>query len=98
MPHSVTVEAYSSQTANAVPSFSSGVAYSGRVVNRVKMIRDARGQEKVSNTTIYLNATAAIGPRDRITLPSGYTPQQPVILRVDRIPDEDGLHHTVIYA
>lgn len=98
MPHSITVKPWSSQDKYGKPTFGTAKTYTGRVVNKVKKVLDINGEERVSNTIVYLNTTDRIDVRDEMTLPAGFVPQVPRIIRVDRFPDENGLHHTVIFA
>lgn len=97
LPHSITIEPYTGQNSAGEESYGSGIAYSGRVADKTKMIRTDAGIEKVTRTVAWLNTTTAISTRDRVTLPSGFTPNQPPLLRVDRIPDDEGMHHLVLY-
>src|SRR5690606_6285318 len=95
--HSIQIEPQTGITGDGEYAYGSAITYSGRIVNKVKRVTDFQGNERVSNTTIYVNATS-VNPLDRLTLPSGYEPQTPPMLRVDRIPDEKGIHHVVIYG
>ena len=97
MPHTLTLEVYSGTDGFGTPHFKSAVSLLGLVVQDVKKISDLRGQVKDSMTQIYLGTTTAIGVRDRLTLPSGFSPAAPSILRVARYSDKDGLHNTVVY-
>lgn len=98
MPHNITVAPWSSQNAYGEPTYGSAVSYTARVVGKMRMVRDANGTERVSTVTCYVATTASIGPKDKLTLPSGWTPASPPIIAVQRVSDESGDHHTVIYA
>lgn len=52
-------------------------------------------QEVVSTATVYCSGVPEWTGQDQITLPDGSTP---LILQVDTYPDEDGLHHQVVYV
>lgn len=98
MPHTITVAPWASQNAYGEPSYLSAVSYIARVQGKTRMVRDSTGVERVSTVTVYVATTAAIGPKDKLTLPSGWTPASPSIIAVQRVSDESGDHHTVIYA
>lgn len=101
MPHTVKIEPLRSVDAWGKPTYHgppSGGAYQALVVHRVRKVLDFKGVEAVSNVTVYTNTVDLIEHTARLTLPSGYVPQQPRIVRVERQADEYGLHHTVIYA
>ena len=90
MPHTVAIAPYSSQSKYGEPTYGAGVNYTAMVEQKARQVRDIDGQERVSMTTIYLNTTAAITPRDKLTLPSGFVPQIPPIINVHRLSDESG--------
>ena len=98
MPHTITVAPYSSDDRYGAPTFGTAVSYTALVQQKVRQVRNLAGEERVSMVTVYVNTTAAITPKDRLTLPAGFTPQTPPIISVARQSDESGLHHTVIYA
>jgi len=98
MPHEITVAPYSSQDRYGAPTFGTAVSYTALVQQKVRQVRDLAGEERVSMVTVYVNTTTAITPRDKLTLPAGFTPQTPPIISVARQSDESGLHHCVLYA
>lgn len=102
MQDTITIEPYSGQNVNQEDTYSAAVTYTCRVVGKRKIVRKPDGQEAVSNAQAWLDRLASIDPRSRITLPSRFTPQQPPILTVESLPDEDGTSgsgaHTVIYV
>ena len=98
LPHTITVTPYSSQNRYGEPTYGAAQSYKALVQQKVRQVRDLAGEERVSMVTVYVNTTAAITPRDKLTLPSGFTPQTPPIIQVARQSDEVGLHHCVIYA
>ena len=84
----ITINAYTGFDAYGSPTFSTvDTTYQAIVVQEVKMIRDKNGDEKVSNTQIYLPGTVIIHPEDIITLPDGTTL---LILGVPKYPNFDG--------
>lgn len=98
MPHTITIAPWSSQNAYGEPTYGAAVSYTARVQGKMQMVRDATGIERVSTVTVYVATTAAIGPKDRLVLPTGFSPASPPILAVARHSDENGDHHVVIYA
>ena len=98
MVHTVTLAPYISQNAYGEATWGTPVSYTARVQGKMRMVRDSLGVERVSTVTCYLATTAAISPKDKLTLPSGFLPASPPILAVERQADEHGDHHIVIYA
>jgi len=94
----VTVEPYASQDAYGAETYGSPVTYQARVVGKVRRITAASGEERVSTVTVYLVDSTGLTTRDRVTLPDGWTPSQPTILAVARVPDASGAEHEVLYA
>jgi len=78
----------------AQPSFGAPVSYRARVVRENRMVRSDTGEEQISRTHVWIFGIAGATPKDRITLPDG---TQPLIMTVDRYPDENGPHHEVVY-
>jgi len=98
MPHTLTVAPWTGHNAYGEATYGTAVSYTARVQGKMQMVRDAAGVERVSTVTCYVATTASIGPKDKLTLPSGWVPVSPPILSVQRVSDEGGDHHTVIYA
>lgn len=98
MAHTIQVAPYVSQNAYGEPTYSADVAYTARVQGKMRMVRDSQGVERVSTVTCYVATTAAISPKDKLTLPASFIPVSPPILAVERQSDEHGDHHVVIYA
>ena len=103
MPHTINRMPFDYVVAWGNKIYASGTYPSGqdlqaRVTNKVQRIIGRDGQEVVSNTEIWVAYTGLMVPEDLITLPAGFEPQTPTIIRVNRISDEDGFHHTKLYA
>ena len=102
MADTVTIEPYSGQNVNQENTYGASVSYTCRVVGKRKSVRRPNGQEAVSTAQVYLDRHVAVDPNSRITLPSRFTPQQPPILQVESLPDEDGTtgsgSHSVVYV
>ncbi len=103
MADSVTVEPRTGKNVNDEPTYSAAVSYVCRVEGEIKHVTDPMGNERVSTVQVYLDRyVSAMTPRDRVTLPSHWTPRQPPIVTVRHHGDEDGLigemSHTVIFC
>lgn len=102
MQDTITIEPYTGQNVNQESTYGASTSYTCRVVGKRTIVRRPNGQEAVSTAHAHLDRLAGIDPRSRITLPSRFTPQQPPILSVESLPDEDGTSgsgaHSVIYV
>lgn len=98
MPASITVEPYAAQDEYGTESYGAAVTYKAHIQGKTIKKISFSGEERVSNFQCYLNTATAISPRDRVTLPSGYSPQQPPIIAVGRHMDENGAHHVVLFV
>lgn len=96
-PHTITVEPYASVDAYGAYTYGTARTYRARVEGKNQLVMTGQGEESVSHITIYV-ASSSIGPKDRITLPSPFTPTVPNILDVRYVSDESGFHHAVVYA
>lgn len=97
----VTVTPYSSRDGWGAAS-GAGTAFSvgGRIEQDIKLIRDETGREVASRVALYLKPVKTSGEAytlsklDKITLPAGFSPQEPPILSVQPHYDETAvLHH-----
>ena len=88
-----------STTANlyGAPSFStSSVSYSAHVEIGDHVVVTAQNTEQVATATIYvMSSSATIGVQDKLTLANG---EEPVLLRVDTLTDNEGQHHVQIHT
>ena len=96
-PHTVTLEPFVSLDQYSAKTYGAAVTHRARVQGKTRMVRTMAGEEAVSHITVYL-APVSVSPQDRLTLPSPFLPTQPDILDVQRVSDEAGQHHVVIYA
>lgn len=96
LPHSISIEPYSSQDEYGEPSYGVAVTYRGRVEIKNMMVRDDFGKERVASGRIFLNTTSIPTTKDRVTLPSGYDPATPEILAVMPQENETGIDHIVL--
>jgi hypothetical protein len=90
MPQTVSIEVAAGQNEYGERTYGAPVEVRARVEGRTRVVTTMTGEERVSTSTVYLGEVVCVGPNDRITLPAGYTPQQPEILAIERMPDEKG--------
>ena len=95
--HSVQIAEPLGTNAYGELSYNVNVPYKARITGVVKTVTDINGREKVAMYKVFLKTNKLIDPTSKITLPSGYTPQQPKILSIGSFPDEIGNHHTVLF-
>ena len=97
MAYTVSVAPFASDDKYGAPTYGTAVDYDAAIEQKVRQVRDFNGQERVSTTRVFLNTVTAISPKDKLTLPSGFTPQTPPIISVGRVSDEGGVHHCEVY-
>lgn len=98
MNQTITIESCVGNDGYGSPTYGPPVSYRGRVVSQTRRLTSDRGMEVVSGTAIYLDTKSVILVKDRVTLPEGYDPRQPLILKVHRVEGARGIHHTVLYC
>lgn len=91
----ITIEPWASQDADLKPSFGDPVSYPAFVEMYTKQHIDAEGREFVSSVRVMIKERLAIDLRSRVTLPTGFVPQQPP-LRSIVAHKGLGLDHTVL--
>lgn len=96
MNDTVTIEPMTSRDTYGEPAFGPGVTYRCRIDGSTTQRVSIDGVERTVNAMIYLSGEPVIGPTDRLTMPAGFTPNQPPILRVNIFSDDVGPHHTEI--
>jgi hypothetical protein len=95
---SISLEAWDGTfDAQGRPHFAAPVSLSCRIDSRVRMVRDMQGNDRASNTTVYVLG-GPIDPHDRITLPADFKgPRQPPIINVGNFDDISEFSHSEIY-
>jgi hypothetical protein len=78
----------------AASTYAAPVNLKGRVVRENRLVRSDTGEEAVSRTHASIIGAPWIDPLDRLTLPDG---TQPLVMTVDRFPDENGPLEQVVY-
>jgi hypothetical protein len=95
MPHTITVQDYSSVNEYGEPTFGTGYTVTAMVEERPEVIRDAFGEEIITSHIVYAASTARIDLTSQVTLPDG---TQPPIRRSDVFYDETGdIHHVALF-
>jgi hypothetical protein len=100
----VTLAPLSGQTLSQARSYGAAKSIHARIEQGSRLVRAADGREVVSQTRAFLKPVATDGssftPKidDQLTLPAGYTPQQPPLIAMERHNDLDGLHHWVLHT
>ncbi len=80
---------------DGTPKYGAPVTYQARVRERMKLVRTAAGDERVSTATIWLEGSPPVTVQDRLTLPDG---RRPPILAIERPEAEHGFAATFIYV
>ena len=94
----VILEPFTSQDAYGNPAYGTAQTYRARVSQRARQVVTATGAVIASQTQVYLVDDVTVDTRDRITLPSPYSPLQPPILSVRRSPDQTGQRFTTVFC
>lgn len=96
MVDSITIEPWASQDADLKPTFGTSVSYPNALVElHSERYMDAEGREFQSSVRVLLPERLTIDLRSRVTLPSGFVPQQPP-LRAVFAHKGLGLDHTIL--
>src|SRR5574342_898332 len=93
----VTIEPYSTGDEYGVASYGTAVTYAARVESRSRWIAGIAGAEIAARGRVYLGTTTIPSVKDRLTLPSGYTPSQPPILEAYPVTDGGRTAFVVLY-
>jgi len=106
MPHTVTVEPFTSVDRNNEASFGAPVSFRARIVGKVISLRRSEKEDSTPIFDVFLGGIvqgAVVIPvgnillttNDRLTLPpnQGWVDETPIIFAVARATDEEGHHH-----
>lgn len=97
MSDTVTVYAYTGFASGSGATYSStGTSYTCHINMKNHVIVTHDGREVTARGRIVFGSVAVIDVKDKIVLPSEYTPVDPPILGVNISNDEFGAHHTTI--
>lgn len=90
----VTIEPYTGATSAKGAAYGTAVTYAARIEMRNHIVKDKSGKDVVARGRVYLGTATVPDVRDRLTLPTRFTPTQPPIIDVNSEPDENGnVHH-----
>ena len=92
----VTVEPYSSMTRAQVFSYGTSVTYRALIQRGAKRVVNSQGREVISNVSVTIPERVHIDQRSRVTLPSGFVPNQPPIIGIEPLKGL-GMDHTMVY-
>lgn len=97
-----TVAPYTGADAYGKPTWGTAVTFQCAVVGEQKLVRDSKGQQVPSRSTVYLMSAASVGPQDKVTLSTGDVGStesimtSPPIVSAGRYPFTAGMFATVI--
>lgn len=91
MPDTITIEPFSSTTVTQAPSYGAAVSYKAQVTAEWTKTIGRDGREITSTVRVIIPERVHIDPRDRITLPSGFVPNQPPIISVSPVGGIDSI-------
>lgn len=98
MPSEITWEPRTGVDLHGAASYGAAQTLQCRVVYQQKLVLDDKGQQRMSNVTVYLKDAPGVAIRDRITLPAGLVPATPQLLTVARQQDDTGAMVEILYA
>lgn len=85
----LTIEPYTGMSGAQVPTYGAGVNYPTLIQSGARRLRDSNGKEIDSNVQAIIPDRVFVDPRSRVTLPSGFVPQQPPIVGVAQTKFQD---------
>lgn len=99
MPDTVSIQDVSSRDKYGKRSYGTAASYRARVREKLERIMNLEGREDWAKTKVWIAPNAdgtlpTLTTDSKVTLPDGSTPP---ILAIERIPDEDGYHHMVVW-
>ncbi len=96
MKNIVQIEPWKSRDSYGDATYGTTKTYQARIEMKATLIRDANGREIAARGKVYLATSTVPSTKDRLTLPTPYTPTNPLILDVRPVEDETGIHHVVL--
>jgi hypothetical protein len=82
MPDEITIEPFESTTVTQAHVYGPAVTHAAQVVNEYERVIDRNGRDVKSIARAIVAERLHIDPRSRITLPTGWVPNQPAIIAV----------------
>lgn len=91
----ITVEPFVSMTGAQVFSYGTAVTYPALIQRGAKRVVNSQGREVISNVNVTIPERVHIDQRSRVTLPSGFVPNQPPIIGIEPLRGL-GMDHTML--
>lgn len=105
MPDTIELEPFVAQDGAGVPTYGAALQIKARVEAMIGKLTNSPAEQTspfspimLSPRTIFGVAYDAPTPRDRVTLPAGYSPRVPKIVSAAPVKDADGVHHHQLLA
>lgn len=95
-PDEVTIEPFTSMTAQQVSSYGAAVTYAAQIISMSERVIGPDRRELTSSARVIIPERVCVDSRSRITLPASFVPNQPPILAVRPAGGALGLDHTEI--
>lgn len=103
MTNTVTVAPRTALDTYGKPTYGTAVSYKAHISRKRTMVRSPAGQEVESGQQVHLLGSPAVEPSAQLTLSTGdigsteAAALHPKIVSVERLFDQNGPHHTVLY-
>ena len=92
----ITIEPFSALSAAQVFTYGTAVTYDALIQRGAKRVTNSQGREVISNVSVIIPERVHIDQRSRVTLPTGFVPNQPPIIGVEPLKGL-GMDHTAVY-
>jgi hypothetical protein len=93
----ITVEPFSALSAAQAFTYGTAVTYKALIQRGAKRVTNVQGREVISNVSVIIPERVHIDQRSRVTLPTGFVPNQPPIIGVEPLKGL-GMDHTAVYV
>ncbi len=101
MPHEVTIAPFSAEAATGwrgAPTYGSVATYPARIEYKQQRVLGPDARQQLSTGRVVIEGDVSVASRDLLTLPSGFDPQTPPILAIEKNPAPFvGMAVTTIY-
>lgn len=82
MPDTITIEPFASVSVTRAVIYGAAVSYRAQVTSEFERVIDSKGTAANSTARALIPDRVHIDPRSRVTLPTGWVPNQPPIVSV----------------
>jgi hypothetical protein len=93
----ITVEPFSALSAAQAFTYGTAVTYKALIQRGAKRVTNSQGREVISNVSVIIPERVHIDQRSRVTLPTGFVPNQPPIIGIEPLKGL-GMDHTMVYV